>query len=64
MNIQKNHLSAHNDSLSSAHQRKLNYLKEDWSHLDLENIIQKLRDILGSPAPGNAERKPDKQFHV
>jgi len=45
MNIEKNHLSAHNDSLSSAHQRKLNYLKEDWSHLDLENIIQKLVDF-------------------
>lgn len=45
MNIEQNQLEKHNDSLISSHQRKLNFLKEEWSHVDLESIIQKLVDF-------------------
>ncbi|KQN32646.1 sugar isomerase [Pedobacter sp. Leaf41] len=45
MNIEQNQIEKHNDSLSSSHQRKLNFLKEDWSHVDLESVIQKLVDF-------------------
>lgn len=45
MNIEQNQLEKHNDTLISSHQRKLNFLKEEWSHVDLESIIQKLVDF-------------------
>ncbi|MCX2474052.1 TIM barrel protein [Pedobacter sp. MC2016-05] len=45
MNIEQNQIEKHNDSLISSHQRKLNFLKEDWSHVDLESVIQKLIDF-------------------
>ncbi|MDQ1142039.1 sugar isomerase [Pedobacter agri] len=45
MNIEQNQIEKHNDSLLTAHQRKLNFLKEDWSHVDLESVIQKLVDF-------------------
>ncbi|PWS26677.1 sugar isomerase [Pedobacter yonginense] len=45
MNIEQNQIEQHNDSLISAHQRKLNFIKEDWSHIDLESVIQKLVDF-------------------
>ncbi len=45
MNIEQNQIEKHNDSLSTSHQRKLDFLKEDWSHVNLESIIQKLVDF-------------------
>lgn len=45
MNIEQNRIETHNDSLLTSHQRKLNFLKEDWSHVDLESVIQKLVDF-------------------
>lgn len=45
MNIEQNQIEKHNDSLSTSHQRKLNFLKEDWSHVDLESVLQKLVDF-------------------
>ena len=45
MNIQKDQIEQHNDSLLNSHQRKLTNLKGDWSHLDIEKIIQKLVDF-------------------
>lgn len=45
MNIEQNQIETHNDSLLTTHQRKLNFLKEDWSHVDLERVIQKLVDF-------------------
>jgi len=45
MNIEQNQIETHNDSLLTSHQRKLNFLKEDWSHVDLESVIQKLVDF-------------------
>jgi len=45
MNIEKNKLAQHNDSLLSAHQQKLNNLKSEWTSIDLETIIQKLVDF-------------------
>ncbi|GGE43576.1 L-rhamnose isomerase/sugar isomerase [Pedobacter psychrotolerans] len=45
MNIEQNQIEKHNDSLSTSHQRKLDFLKEDWSHVDLESVIQKLVDF-------------------
>jgi len=45
MNIEHNQIEKHNDSLSTSHQRKLDFLKEDWSHVNLESIIQKLVDF-------------------
>ncbi|RYD75177.1 MAG: sugar isomerase, partial [Sphingobacteriales bacterium] len=45
MNIEQNQIEKHNDSLLTSHQRKLNFLKEDWSHVDLESVIQKLVDF-------------------
>lgn len=45
MNIEQIQIEKHNDSLVSLHQRKLNFLKEDWSHVDLESVIQKLVDF-------------------
>ncbi|WP_316797943.1 TIM barrel protein [Pedobacter frigidisoli] len=45
MNIEQIQIEKHNDSLVSSHQRKLNFLKEDWSHVDLESVIQKLVDF-------------------
>ncbi|MFC3563013.1 sugar isomerase [Pedobacter jamesrossensis] len=45
MNIEQNQIEKYNDSLSTSHQRKLNFLKEEWSHVDLESIIQKLVDF-------------------
>ncbi|RZJ92279.1 MAG: sugar isomerase [Chryseobacterium sp.] len=45
MNIEQNQIEKHNDSLLTTHQRKLNFLKEDWSHVDLESVIQKLVDF-------------------
>lgn len=45
MNIEQNQIEKHNDSLLTIHQRKLNFLKEDWSHVDLESVIQKLVDF-------------------
>ncbi|GGI24517.1 sugar isomerase [Pedobacter mendelii] len=45
MNIERNQIEQHNDSLLTSHQRKLNFLKEEWSHIDLESVIQKLVDF-------------------
>lgn len=45
MNIEQKQIEKHNDSLLTSHQRKLNFLKEDWSHVDLEGVIQKLVDF-------------------
>jgi L-rhamnose isomerase/sugar isomerase len=45
MNIEQNQIEKHNDSLLTSHQRKLSFLKEDWSHVDLESAIQKLVDF-------------------
>ncbi|TDG35032.1 sugar isomerase [Pedobacter changchengzhani] len=45
MKIEHNQIEQHNDSLLTSHQRKLNNLKADWSHLDIESIIQKLVDF-------------------
>jgi len=45
MNIEQNQIEKHNDSLSTSHQRKLDFLKEDWSHVNLERVIQKLVDF-------------------
>ncbi|MFC4210993.1 sugar isomerase [Pedobacter lithocola] len=45
MNIEYNQIEKHNDSLLTSHQRKLNFLKEEWSHVDLESVIQKLVDF-------------------
>ncbi|QNN43189.1 sugar isomerase [Pedobacter roseus] len=45
MNIEQNQIEKHNDSLLTSHQRKLAFLKEDWSHVDLESVIKKLVDF-------------------
>ncbi|RQO71382.1 sugar isomerase [Pedobacter sp. KBW01] len=45
MNIEQNQIEKHNDSLLTPHQRKLAFLKEDWAHIDLESVIQKLVDF-------------------
>jgi len=45
MNIEQNQIEQHNDSLITSHQRKLSFLKEDWSNIDLEGVIQKLVDF-------------------
>jgi L-rhamnose isomerase / sugar isomerase len=45
MNIEQKHIAQHNDSLISAHNRKLAYLKEDFPQHDLERAIQKLVDF-------------------
>ena len=45
MNIEQNQIEKHNDSLSTSRQRKLDFLKEDWSHVNLESVIQKLVDF-------------------
>lgn len=45
MNIEQNQIEKHNDSLLTPHQRKLAFLKEDWAHVDLESVIQKLVDF-------------------
>jgi len=45
MNIEQNQIEKHNDSLLTSHQRKLNFLKEEWAHIDLESVIQKLVDF-------------------
>lgn len=45
MNIEQNQIEKHNDSLSTSHQRKIDFLKADWSHVDLDSIIQKLVDF-------------------
>ncbi|ARS38635.1 sugar isomerase [Sphingobacteriaceae bacterium GW460-11-11-14-LB5] len=45
MNIEQNQIEKHNDSLLTSHQRKLSFLKEDWAHVDLESVIQKLVDF-------------------
>jgi L-rhamnose isomerase/sugar isomerase len=45
MNIEQNQIAQHNDSLIDKHQQKLAYLKSEWSHVDLESIIQKLVDF-------------------
>jgi L-rhamnose isomerase/sugar isomerase len=45
MNIEQNQIEKHNDSLLTSHQRKLNFLKEEWSHVNLESVIQKLVDF-------------------
>lgn len=45
MNIEQNQIEKHNDNLLTSHQRKLNFLKEEWSHVDLESILQKLIDF-------------------
>jgi len=45
MNIEKNQIEQHNDSLISKHQQKLNNLKSEWSHIDLEAVIKKLVDF-------------------
>ncbi|WP_316739540.1 sugar isomerase [Pedobacter aquatilis] len=45
MNIEQNHIEKHNDALLTSHQRKLNFIKEECSHVDLESVIQKLVDF-------------------
>jgi L-rhamnose isomerase / sugar isomerase len=45
MNIEQNQIEKHNDSLLTSHQRKLAFLKEDWSGVDVESVIQKLVDF-------------------
>jgi len=45
MNIEQNQIEKHNDALLTSHQRKLNFLKEEWSHVNLESVIQKLVDF-------------------
>jgi L-rhamnose isomerase/sugar isomerase len=45
MNIEQNQIEEHNSANSSAHQRKLAYLKEQWPAIDIENVIQKLVDF-------------------
>ncbi|QNR85441.1 sugar isomerase [Pedobacter riviphilus] len=45
MNIEQNQIEKHNDSLLTSHQRKLAFLKEDWAHVDVESVIQKLVDF-------------------
>ncbi len=45
MNIEKNQLEQHNDSLLTSHQQKLNSLKSEWTSVDLETVIQKLVDF-------------------
>lgn len=45
MNIEQNQIEKHNDSLLTPHQRKLSFLKEDWAHVDVESVIQKLVDF-------------------
>ncbi|UKT64546.1 sugar isomerase [Pedobacter mucosus] len=45
MNIDQKQIETYNDSLLTSHQRKINFLKEDWSHVDLESVIQKLVDF-------------------
>jgi L-rhamnose isomerase/sugar isomerase len=45
MNIEQNQIEKHNDSLFSSHQRKIDFLKADWSHVNLESIIRKLVDF-------------------
>jgi L-rhamnose isomerase/sugar isomerase len=45
MNIEKNQIEKHNDSLLTNHQQKLNNLKNEWSNIDLEKVIQKLVDF-------------------
>jgi len=45
MNIEQNQIEKHNDSLLTAHQRKFAFLQEEWEHVDLESVIQKLVDF-------------------
>lgn len=45
MNIEKNQIAQHNDTLISKHEQKLNYLKTEWSHINLEAVIKKLVDF-------------------
>ncbi|WP_029277042.1 sugar isomerase [Pedobacter borealis] len=45
MNIEQNQIEKHNDSLLTSHQRKLSFFKEDWAHVDVESVIQKLVDF-------------------
>jgi L-rhamnose isomerase/sugar isomerase len=45
MNIEKNQIENHNDTLLTGHQQKLNNLKSEWNNIDLERIIQKLVDF-------------------
>lgn len=42
MNIKQNQIEDHNSALSASHQRKFNFLKEDWPDVNLEDVIQKL----------------------
>jgi L-rhamnose isomerase/sugar isomerase len=45
MNIEKNQISQHNDSLLTKHQQQLNHLKSEWDQVDLEKVIQQLVDF-------------------
>ena len=45
MNIEKNQLEQHNDSLLTGHQQKLNNLKDEWRDINIETVIQKLVDF-------------------
>ncbi len=45
MIIEQNKIIEHNDSLLTSHQCRLNFLKENWSHVNLESVIQKLIDF-------------------
>ncbi len=45
MNIEKNQIQTHNDSLLTSHEQKLNHLKNEWSNVDIEKVIQKLVDF-------------------
>ncbi|MGF1925698.1 MAG: sugar isomerase, partial [Bacteroidia bacterium] len=42
MNIEKNQIELHNDSVFAAHQQKLDNLKNEWNSIEVEKIIQKL----------------------
>lgn len=45
MNIDKNQIEKHNDALLTTHQQRLNNLKNEWSNVDIEKVIQKLVDF-------------------
>ncbi|RYG21092.1 MAG: sugar isomerase [Chitinophagaceae bacterium] len=45
MNIERNQVEQHNDSLLTSHQQKLNNLKGEWTNTAIEKVIQKLVDF-------------------
>jgi L-rhamnose isomerase/sugar isomerase len=45
MNIEKNQIEQHNDSLLTTHQQRLGNLKSEWSNVAIEKVLQKLVDF-------------------